>query len=220
VKQRFQFAEQRGALVAEEKKIVRPRKSPRVSAIEMQQVRSLVHQAEKALLQQKPEDAERFFIQALTIQPHALDVQAELAKLYLSSDRPNKAEAMYKELLQQRDDVSFHSNLGLAYYQQGKYEEACQAYQEALNRDSQSPERAYALGRACIAAKHFEEAAALLEKASVRLSRDTELLNLLAECYLQVGKNEKAEEAYRRINKLEPYNDAVKSKLSELAQVS
>jgi tetratricopeptide (TPR) repeat protein len=219
IKQRFQFAEERGAVLVEEKRVEKPRKNPRASAIELQQVRSFVHLAEKAMAQQKTDEAERLFIQALTVQPHAYDVQAMLAKLYLTSGRENKAEAMYKELLTHRDDVSLHSNLGLAYYRQGKFVESCQAYQEALNRDSQTPERSSALGRACIAAKRFEEAIPLLEKATARLSRDTELLHLLAECYLQLGATEKAEEAYRRINKLEPYDESVKEKLVSLARV-
>jgi Flp pilus assembly protein TadD len=213
------IAEERGAVLIEEKKVIKPRKSPRISAIEMQQVRSLIHQAEKAISLHKFEDAERLFIQALTIQPQAYDVQAMLAKLYLSTSRENKAEAMYKELLVHKDDVSFHSNLGLAYYKQGKFVEACQCYQEALNRDPHTPERSSALGRACIAAKRYEEAAALLEKASQRMSKDTDLLRLLADCYMQLGVPEKAEEAYRKINKLEPYDEEVKAKLVSLARV-
>jgi Tfp pilus assembly protein PilF len=219
VKQRFQFAEERGAVLVEERRVLKPRRSPRTSAIELQQVRSFVHLAEKAVAQGKTEEAERLFIQALTVQPHAFDVQAMLAKLYLSSGRENKAEALYKELLQHRDDVSFHSNLGLAYYRQGKYIDACHSYQEALNRDPQNPERSSALARACIAAQRYAEAAPLLEKAVARLTRDTELLHLLAECYLQVGDTDKAEEAYRRLNRLEPYNENVKQKLVSLARV-
>lgn len=218
VKQRLLAVEERGATILEETPIERPRKNPRTSAIELQQVRSLLREVEKALAQQKLEDAERLLIQALTIQPQAVEVRAELAKLYLTTGRENKAEAMYRELLQQRDDISFHSNLGLAYYKQAKYVEACQAYQEALNRDPKNPERCAALGRACIAAQRFEEAAPLLEKACQFLSRDTELLHLLAECYLQLGMTEQAEDAYRRINKMEPYNDAVKAKLATMTQ--
>ena len=218
-KQRFQSAEDRGVVFAEEKIVPRSRKSPRTSAIELQQVRSLIRQAEKAIAQDNVEEAERLLIQALTVQPQAYDVQAMLAKLYLTTTRENKAEAMYRELLQHRDEVSFHANLGLAYYRQAKFIEACQAYHEALNRDPQTPERSAALGRACIAAKRFAEAAPLLEKATQRLSRDTELLHLLAESYLQLGQNDKAEETYRRINKMEPYDEVVKAKLTELARV-
>ena len=218
VKQRFQHMESQRSPM-EESVVERPRKNPRTSALELQQVRSLLRNAEKALSQEKLEEAERFFIQALTINPLAFDVQAQLAKLYLTTDRASKAEALYKELLQHREDISFYSNLGLAYYRQGKFVEACYAYQEALNRDPQTPERSASLGRACIAAQRYAEAAALLEKATARLSRNTELLHLLAECYLQLGHTDKAEEAYRRINKLEPYDEAVKQKLLSLAKV-
>jgi Flp pilus assembly protein TadD len=217
VRQRLQSVEERGATLVEETKLPKIHKSPRISAIELQQVRSLVRTAEKALAQGKSEEAERVLIQALTIQPHAHDVRAQLAKLYLTSERESKAEAMYKELLVHRDDVSFHANLGLSYYRQGKFVESCYAYQEALNRDPKNPERCAALGRACIAAKRFEEAAPLLEKASTFLSRDTELLRMLAECYLQLHARDKAEETYRRIHKLEPYDEEVKAKLQSMA---
>lgn len=213
VRQRLQYAEERGALLVEEKPAYKPLRAPRASAIELQQVRMLVRNAEKAWKQEKLEEVERLLIQALTIQPQAHDVRAQLAKLYLTTERESKAEAMYKELLQHRTDVSFHANLGLAYYRQGKYVDACHAYQDALNLEPKNPERTAALGRACIAAHRFEEAAPLLEKAAMFLSRDIELLHLLAECYLQLNEREKAEDVYRRINKLEPYDERVKAKL-------
>jgi Tfp pilus assembly protein PilF len=99
---------------------------------------------------------------------------------------------------------------------QEKYVDACYAYQEALNLDPQTPERSASLGRACIAAHRFSDAAPLLEKALQRLTKDIELLNLLAECYIQIGEPVKAEEVYRRINKIEPYNEGVKQKISDL----
>ncbi len=218
IRQRFESAEDRGVQLIEETPVRKPRKNPRASAIEMQQVRTLVHSAEKAEKQGKIDEVERLLIQALTIHPHDTDVRAQLAKLYLTTEREGKAEAMYRELLQQRDDASFHANLGLALYRQTKYEDACFAYQEALNRDPKNPERSAALGRACIAARRFEEAISLLEKASLFLSRDTDILHLLAECYLQIDQREKAEDAYRRINRLEPYNEDVKAKMREIRE--
>ncbi|MDD5623657.1 MAG: tetratricopeptide repeat protein [Candidatus Peribacteraceae bacterium] len=219
VRQRTDLVEERGAVILEETPVEKSKKSPRTSAIELQQVRSLVRDAEKAFAQDKCDEAERLYIQALTINPRAYDVQAQLAKFYLHTGRDAKAEAMYRELLQHDDDVSYHANLGLAYYRQGKFVEACYSYQEALNRDAKTPERSAALGRACIAAHRFEEAVPLLEKATTRLCRDIPLLHLLAECHLQLGQAEHAEEVYRRINKLEPYDQKVKEKLSVLARV-
>lgn len=218
MQKRWQMAEERGAVLLEETKIEKPRKDPRTSAIELQEVRSLVREADKCIAQEKFDEAERHYIQALTIHPEAYNIQAELARLYLTTGRETKAVALYKEILLKKDDVSYFSNLGLAYYKQQQFIDACHAYQEALNRDPKNPDRSAALGRACIAAKRFKEAAPLLAKATERLPRDTELLGLLAECYLQIGQQEKAEETYRQINRLEPYNEKVKEKLSTLTK--
>lgn len=217
VKLRFQSVQDRGAVLVDERVAPKPRKNPRTSAIDLQKVRSLMRSAEKEIALQNHGEAEHLLIQALTINPEATDTQAELAKLYLTTGREAKAEALYRELITKRDDVSFYANLGLAYYKQAKYVDACFAYQEALNRDPQTPERSAALGRACIAAHRFSDAAPLLEKAIQRLARDTELLHLLAECYVQLQDNVKAEEVYRRINKIEPYNEGVKQKITALA---
>lgn len=217
MKMRFQSVEDRGATLTPERTAEKPRRNPRTSAIELQKVRSLMRAAEKEIALQNNAEAEHLLIQALTINPEATDTQAELAKLYLTTGREAKAEALYKDLVGKRDDVSFFANLGLAYYMQAKYVDACYAYQEALNRDPQTPERSAALGRACIAARRFKDAAPLLEKAILRLARDIELLHLLAECYVQLGDNAKAEEVYRRINKIEPYNEGVKQKISALS---
>lgn len=219
IRQRFQSAEDRGAQIIEETPVAKPRRHPRASAQELQQVRSLVRAAEKAEMQQKSEEAERLLIQALTIQPQAHDVRAQLAKLYLTSDRPSKAEAMYRELLSHRDDVSFHANLGLAYYRQEKYEDACIAYEEAYRRDAKNPERAEALGRACIAARHYDQAVPLLEKASAFKPRDIELLLLTADCHLHLKQREKAEEVYRRLHKLDPYNEEIKAKMAMISML-
>lgn len=218
VRMRFASAEARGALTMEERQVYRPHKSPRTSAIELQQVRTLLRDADKAWKQNHIDDVERILIQALTVHPLDQEASAQLARLYLTTGRESKAEAMYKELLQHYDDVSFHANLGLSYYKQAKYIDACFAYQEALNRDPKNPDRTAALGRACIAAGRFDEAAPLLQKASEYMNRDTNLLHMLADCYLQLNMREQAEETYRRINKLEPYNEDVKAKMKTIRE--
>ena len=218
VKQRTEKAKERG-LSMRETRVEKVRLSPRASAIAMQKARSLVREAEKAIARRSYDEAERLLIQVLTADPNSSEGQAHLAKLYIKTDRNAKAEALYRELLVEQTDVSFHANLGLACYKQGKYEEACQAYQEALNLDSKNPERAAALGRACIAAKRFDEAAELLEFATERLARDVALLTILAECYERLGKKGEAQDTYQKIHRLQPYDEAIKEKITALSAV-
>ena len=216
----FSAAENRNAKLLPDTPLERDKRCPRTRAIELQQVRTLIRQAEKALAKLDARAAERALIQALTIQPHAKEVKLQLAKVYLTSSREPKAEALYRELLQDHEEPALYANLGLACYKQKKYVESCKAYQKALNLDPKNPERSYALGRACVAAKRFEEAAPLLEKASKSSPRDIALLHLLAQCHMQLGDSEQAEEAYRRINKLDPRDQDVKEKLKEMAGVA
>lgn len=189
----------------------------RVRAADIRKIRELVCQAQKALAYQKTEEAEKYFIQALTVHADVYGVRAELAKLYLTTGRASKAEAMYRELIAERPEVSFLANLGLACYQQGNFTEACTAYQKAYEQDSKNPMRAAALGRSFMAAGLMAEAAPYLEKASLGCTRDTELLRLLAECYVHIGDRAKAQEAYRRVNKLEPYDEQIKERMLALA---
>ncbi|MBU2213402.1 tetratricopeptide repeat protein [Patescibacteria group bacterium] len=220
IKQRTQSAEDRGAELIKETPVAKPKKNMRTTAIQLQESRAFLHRAEKAIARGEIDIAEGLLIQALTVNSGAHDVRAELAKLYLTAGRDQKAEAMYKELLQFKDDASLFGNLGLAYYRQGKFDDAREAYQAALNRDENNPERLASLGRACIATQRFADATILLEKATQRLSRDTKLLLLLAECFLQIKDHARAKETYQRINKLEPYNEDVKNKLGMLEECS
>lgn len=217
IQKRWHSAEEREQIRNEEEQQVKQfTKDPRTSAIELQQVRTLLRNSEKAQKQDNMQEAEKLLIQALTIQPTSVDVRAELAKLYLTVDRPSKAEAMYKDLVQDRNDASLHANLGLAYYRQEKFVEACDAYHSALTLDPKNPDRSAALGRACIAATQYEGAIPHLEKAATYQPKNTELLHLVAECYLQLGKQAQAIESYERILNTEPYNEDVQQKINAL----
>lgn len=216
VKQRADSAESRGADWMKETMVKETRPTPRKSAVELQEMRSLLRSADKAESQKKYDDAEKLYIKALTIVPDAVEAQARLARLYLQTNRAQKSVNLYLQILQEQEDVSYYANLGLGYYSLERYEEASQAYAQALAKDPANPDRMAALGRAYVAAHRLEEAAPYLEKAAARLSRDTELLSLLAECYRQLDDLENAKLTYMRLNKIEPYNEEVKQKLGEL----
>ena len=218
VRLRTEKARERG-LSTKETRVEKPRRNTRASAIEMQRVRLLLREAEKLNARREYLQSEKVLIQALTLDPRSVQTRAELGKLYLLTDRSAKAEALYRELLAESSDISFHSNLGLACYRQEKFDAACTAYKDAYALDPRNPERAAALGRACMAASRLQEATEHMEKAAERLARDTDLLRMLAECYERLGHNRAAENAYMRIHRLQPYDKDVKDKIAELASV-
>ncbi|MBT5237128.1 tetratricopeptide repeat protein [Candidatus Peregrinibacteria bacterium] len=218
VKARTEKAKERG-LTMKETRIEKPVRGSRTSAVAMQKLRSLLREAEKTSARDDYAETERILIQALTVAPESHEARAELAKVYLLTGRDAKAEAVYIDLLQDRAEISFYANLGLACYRQKKYEQAYAAYKDAMNLDPKSPERGAALGRTCMALGRFSEAAELLEKASERLVRDTDLLFLIAKCYEALADLSSAEIAYKRIHTLQPYNELAREKLQGLASV-
>lgn len=209
-------ARERG-LQLQETVIERPTKNPRASAVALQKLRLLLREAEKASMRGQHDETEKLLIQALTVAPKSMEARAHLGKLYLQTNREGKAEALYRELIAESDDVTFYANLGLTCYRIGKYEEARTAYAAALERDAKNPERMAALGRASMAAGHHVEAANFLEKACERLARDTELLQVLGRCYELMGDLKCAGETYMRIHRLQPYDEAIKQKITALA---
>ncbi len=218
VKARTEKARERG-LSMRETQVAKPNRSVRSSAVSQQKLRSLLREAEKTSSRENYADTERLLIQALTIAPDSHEARAELAKVYLYTNRDAKAEAIYIDLLYDSDEVSFYANLGLACYRQKKFDKAYAAYSDALNLDPKNPERSAALGRTCMALGNFSEAAELLERACERMLRDTSVMFLLAECYEKLGDLHSAEEAYKRIHKIQPYDERVKAKLQGLASV-
>ena len=107
----FAAAEQRNAKWLPDTPFAKDQKSPRTRAIEMQEVRTLLRDAEKYLAKLDARGAERALIQALTIQHDAKDVKAQLAKVYLLSNKEQKAEALYRELLKEHEEPALFANL-------------------------------------------------------------------------------------------------------------
>jgi Flp pilus assembly protein TadD len=220
VKKGLSDAEERNVKLIPDTPTDKAFKSPRARAIELQEVRTLIRDADRSLAKQDYEGAEKELIKALTVNHEDREVKTKLAKVYLETGMEPKAEALYTELLTGNKSPELYSNLGLTFYKQKKYTDSCHAYQESLNLDPQNPDRSYNLGRACIAAKRFEEAVPLLKKASQSLTKDIGLLRLLAECHLQLGDREGAQVAYNEINRLDPRDEDVKTKIRELSEVS
>jgi tetratricopeptide (TPR) repeat protein len=218
VLRRTSAARKRGLLppagLSEEIGVLRIRRT----AADRHEVRTLVAEAEKAVSRRQFKTAEHCYIQALTVRQDDHAVQADLARLYLETGQPAKAEALYVEVLRHCDDPSCHANLGVAYYRLNRYEEAYEAYKRAYECDA-TPERAFSLARACLALRRYEEAVPLLEKAKTRFTRDTELLLLLGNAYLQTGKRDEAKDMFRHLHRMNPRDEAAKARLLALTSV-
>lgn len=85
------------------------------------------------------QDAVKAFLDGLAIVPNHGLILSFLGQLYLESNQPADAETAFRRLLKdESDDASLHSYLGSALEEQGRGEEALQAYRQALSFDPES----------------------------------------------------------------------------------
>jgi TonB family protein len=93
------------------------------------------------------------------------------------------------------------NNQGDEFYDQGKYDEAVAAYQQAINLKPNYAEAYLNLGDAYSALQRNEEALAAYKKALRFKPNYGEAYIGLGDAYLALGKNEESEEAYSHISR-------------------
>jgi len=119
----------------------------------------------------------------------------------------NIKEVENEETLQLKDMISkFHKayhyeKLGHAYLEQKQFELATPQFKEAIQRDPESNEARYGLGKALHGMELYEEAAEALEEL-VKIDKKYDYGNAifgLAECYRLAGLEDKALKTYEEV---------------------
>ncbi len=127
---------------------------------------SLLKKAEIFFNRGDIKSAEQFLIQALALDPSAVEAYRHLGMIYLRQGQFGKAESIYKKLTATiTDDPIFYSNLGMALFSQKKLEEARIYYLKALELDETRPARFFSLAQILYELNEFEDALKNFRKA-------------------------------------------------------
>ena len=122
-----------------------------------------------------------------------------------SKNKPREVET--EETLQLKDMISkFHKayhyeKLGHAYLEEKQFELAIPQFKEAIQRDSESNESRYGLGKSLHGMELYKEAAEVLEEL-VKIDKKYDYGNAifgLAECYRLAGLEDKALKTYEEV---------------------
>lgn len=88
--------------------------------------------------QGKTEEAEKAYLQALSINPNSADNQNYIGILYYQAKNYVKAIEHYKKALELTSDSKIYENLGLAYFDNNELENAIVNFNEAIKTDPES----------------------------------------------------------------------------------
>lgn len=167
--------------------------------------------------QENFKEAEKTFVEVLTLNPEHLDANNKLGLIYLKTERFSKAEAVYKQLitLEPRNPV-YYSNLGLAFYNQNKLLDAKDAYDKSLILDPKKPNRLLSLGRVCQDLKYWKPAINAYSKALELNPKDFDLYFVITDLLIKVKAYNEAMAFINTYLNFNPYDQKAKDILREI----
>ena len=163
------------------------------------------------------EEARKLLISLLVDNEDNFDVNLRLWQIALKKTNYSQAEIFFtKCLLTNKKDANVFSDLWYCFFKNWKYPDAIESYQYAIKLDPLKSWRFTNLWRVYFVINDYQKAGNALLKALKLNSRDTEVLFMLAENYIEMKKLEKAKEIYERILEIEPYNHEASDYISKL----
>jgi tetratricopeptide (TPR) repeat protein len=168
---------------------------------------SLVKRAEAQLTKGQAREAEKLLIQALSLDPGAVEAYNKLGLIYLREGQFNKAENIFRKLIVAAiGEPSYFSNLGLALYSQGKLEEAKTHYKKAIELDGGRAGRFFSLGQIHRELGEMNEAVGHLKKAVEMEPRNLDFMLSLAQFHIEVKQLPEARQLLGKILLIAPDN--------------
>lgn len=173
-------------------------------------VRNLFKKGEIRFAKNDLDEAERCFVQIVSLEDTHLEANLYLGLTYLKQKNFPKAEFFFHKLVNLKKDPIYYSNLGLALYQQGRLLEAAEAYENAVVLDDKRAARFASLAQVYRELNNDEKALNNFERASQKSPRNLDYLWAVLEYYRKLGRLDDVKATAKKILDLDPYNEDAK----------
>ena len=171
---------------------------------------ALIHAAMGAVLEHegKRAEAEQEYLEAVYLDPMALEPMSRLYVMYQSTKDPAKIAKLERLLVasldKQKDSAIHHDWLGQVYMREGQYEKARMAFTTAIGLKPQEPEFQVNLGSLMAKQGKMDEGIAAYQKAlELRPDHPLALFNL-GSTYAIQGQYDRAIEYFHRAERVSP----------------
>lgn len=161
--------------------------------------------------------AKNFIVEGLTIDKFNIDINIELASIYILEKDYIKCEYIYKDLLLvHNDDAEILKKLGYVLTMQEKYDLAIEMYKKSNEIKSGDAEIINMLAHLYYHKELYIDSISYLKIFLRESPRDCDNLILLASSYRNIWKINDAINTYKRVLEIQPYNEEVKKEIIEL----
>jgi len=186
-------------------------------SIDLSQVNSFLKRAETLIAKKMYDEGEKLLVQVLSLDAENFVANSMLALLYLKNHADSKAETIYLKLLEKKTkDPALYTNLGLAFYNQAKYENSLESYSYAAKLDPKNAARHVNVGQVYFAVKKLDHAIQHFQEAVKIAPKNVEYWFMLGDTYREKGKLKEAKKAYKKILNYEPYNNEAQEEVRRL----
>jgi tetratricopeptide (TPR) repeat protein len=144
------------------------------------------------------------------------EVYLDLGTLYGKTNRNKEALELLKRSLRYYETDKVWFNLGLTYNRLEMYDEAVEPFENAVKLNSNSVNNLMFLANAYMVIGHIDKSIPLVERASKIAIDSVWVYGELGNYYREIGDNDKACEAYRRVLEIDPQHKEAKEKLNQL----
>lgn len=161
--------------------------------------------------------AKNLIVEWLTIDKFNIDINIELASIYLLEKDYIKAEYIYKDLLLvHNDDFEILKKLAYVLTMQEKYDLAIEMYKKSNDIRSDDMEIINMLAHLYYHKELYIDCISYLKIFLKESPRDCDNIILLAASYRNIGKINDSINTYKRVLEIQPYNEEVKKEVAEL----
>jgi len=185
-----------------------------ISTEERERVNVLHKQAELNISKGEYDLAKNLIVEWLAIDKFHIDLNAQLADIYLLEKNYTKAEYIYKDLLLvHEEDFDILTKLAYVLSLQEKYDLAIEMYKQANEIKENDPEVVHMLANLYYQKEKYVDAIVYAKIFLRENARHIDMLTLLAASYAHLEKMTDALNTYKKILEFSPYDQDVQKEV-------
>jgi len=188
----------------------------RLSRNEKDEAQGFYDHAITLIKRREPKEAVKSLVKALAINSDFIDAQKQLGMLYIDQKMWGKGSAVYQHLAVKTNDPVDFSHLGLCLYSNGDLDGAANAYQQAINLDSERVQRYISLAQVYKEAGKNQLGVIAINKAIELDGNNLEYWLLAADLNMQLKNFLDARGAINKAIEIAPMSKVAKKMLEDL----